>query len=54
MSALDPKNGEHRADIRDALERDITDIVRRERTDIPNPEGLAALITREITKRGWL
>lgn len=51
---LDPNAAQHRADTRAALERDVADVLRRERHDLPNPEGIAALITRHLAERGWI
>lgn len=50
---LSPETLQHRADVRAALERDIATILRREQHDIPNPEGVSALIVRELSKKGW-
>lgn len=51
---LTPDAAHHRAEMRAAFERDVADVLRRERHDLPNPEGIAALVTRHLAERGWI
>lgn len=55
--ALDPENAQHRADVREAFQREVEQALASTPVQwwvYRKPGELADLITQHLTERGWL